>query len=96
VPIINLTLTKRDLEKLRPCPFCGSTRLEINNTHRAYYWIMCLGCDASGILVEVGGSSFGRDVASEDLTRRHHQMAKQGTMDAWNRRPDVASPPKRR
>ena len=35
-------------EKLKPCPFCKSTDLEVTNTHTPCYRVYCCGCDAEG------------------------------------------------
>jgi len=30
---------------LKPCPFCGSNRLELHNTENGTYWIICGECN---------------------------------------------------
>lgn len=78
MPIIHLTLTRRD--RLMPCPFCGGWDMELQNTHTACYWISC-SCG-----VEVHGKAFGSSIPSPSLTRRHHVLAKKSAIDVWNRR----------
>lgn len=79
MPLISLTIDGND--NVRPCPFCGSGDIELQNTHRACYVVVCLGCDA-----EVHGESFGVYLKSENLTMRHHKSAKQSALEKWNRR----------
>jgi hypothetical protein len=86
VPIINLSLTDEDLAVIEGCPFCGSSDLELLNTHTACYWIKCKECERQGFKVEVGGSSFSGGYRSERIPRRRHEMAKQSAIEAWNRR----------
>lgn len=62
---------------LKPCPFCGSTKLEVCNTWTASYWVECLGCSAQ----VHGRISFG-----ERGTKALHVKAKASAIEAWNTR----------
>ena len=52
------------MQKLVPCPFCGSTNLELfrvdsnydwdDETFHEYYTIRCMKCDARGPKVDIG------------------------------------------
>lgn len=79
--MFNLQLNRRELETLKPCPFCGSRTISINNTHTASYWMSCDDCEA-----ETHGQAFGRHLTSEKQTIVHHQRAKASAVRAWNRR----------
>lgn len=81
IPSIHLTLDEHDV--VLPCPFCGTSALEgleLQNTHTASYWISCP-CGA-----EIHGKAYGTDVPSNELTMRHHRMAKKSTIKKWNTR----------
>lgn len=69
-------------DKLLPCPFCGSSDLELANTHTAAYWVACLICGAE----HQGGRAYGSNTDSNRLTMRQHRMAKASALAAWNRR----------
>lgn len=68
---MNLKLRKSD--KLRPCPFCGSNDLELNNTHSASYWISCA-CGA-----EMHGKDF------DGKSRPAHREAVKSAVNRWNK-----------
>jgi Lar family restriction alleviation protein len=71
---IHLTLTTADA--VLPCPFCGSTDLELQNTHTPHYWIECQGCEA-----QVSDPGHGRR-----NTLPAHRASKAAVLAAWNRR----------
>lgn len=56
---VNLSLSGKDVEQefknieLLPCPFCGSRKPEVLNTHTPSYWVECDSCDA-----QISGRSF--------------------------------------
>ena len=71
---IKLILEKEDI--LKPCPFCGSSELELCNTWTALYWIECRNCGA-----QVDGIAYPNDERPDD-----HQEAKQSAIEFWNTR----------
>lgn len=34
------------MEKIKPCPFCGSKKVEVNRTNENACWISCIRCAA--------------------------------------------------
>ena len=68
-------------ENLKPCPFCGSTVLELTNTHTAHYWIKCE-CSA-----QIDGD--GRSM--DDDSKFDHRTAAYSTIERWNERVEVIS-----
>ena len=74
------------MQELVPCPFCGSTNLELFRANRDYDWddeafhgyytIRCMKCDARGPIVDIV-SSDGRITEDEA-----HSKAAQN----WNKR----------
>lgn len=78
--MFNLKLGRRELEMMKPCPFCGTKCVTVNNTHTASYWMEC-DCGA-----EVHGKSYGSHLTSEKQTLRHHQLSKASALKAWNTR----------
>ena len=86
MPIINLSLTDKDLASMRGCPCCGSFDLELNNTHTASYWVSCRSCEKDGLDVHVGGQSFSGAYSSDMIPRKRHELAKRSAIEAWNRR----------
>jgi Lar family restriction alleviation protein len=75
---INLELTP--LDTVKPCPFCGSTDLELCNTWTASYWIECLWCGA-----QMHGESFNEGWDHLQL-RMRHVKAKESAIKRWNSR----------
>lgn len=67
-------------EEVKPCPFCGSGMIELENTHSAAYWMECQGCGA-----QVDGESFTNHPDNEES----HLAAAQSARTAWNRRVSV-------
>lgn len=67
-------------EEVKPCPFCGSGTIELENTHSAIYWMECQGCGA-----QVDGEDFTSYPDNEDS----HLAAAQSARTAWNRRVSV-------
>jgi len=74
------------MDKLNPCPFCGSIDLEVSNTHTPSYWVECHECDA-----KAHGASFNyttkqhNDFHSKPLPRPY-VLARKSAIAAWNRR----------
>jgi len=89
MPILNLKLTEEDLKTLEGCPCCGGRRIELTNSHTAYYTLSCLDCEDEGLCVEVSGKAFGTNKASHELSRQDHEQAKASAIAAWNRRPET-------
>lgn len=67
---------------LKPCPFCGSTDVELGNTHSASYSIECLNCDGS-IQGERKGAQRPRTKLACEAA---HRQAMRSAADKWNRR----------
>lgn len=81
--IINLQLNKRD--KLKPCPFCGSSRqLELRNTWTPSYWVECAcGTQLSGDYFEPRKKYVhGGDPIA-------HRKSKNSAIKKWNTRAEV-------
>lgn len=76
--VVNLRITKRD--KIKPCPFCGSSKLRLINTWTPCYWIECE-CGASLDAAYIVPKSEGR----ADELKAHHE-AKKIVIQKWNRR----------
>jgi len=68
-------------EGLKPCPFCGSTDLDILNTRTPVYWIKCYGCGA-----EVPGI-----ILYRDDTEEAHRKAAESAIERWNLRVESMS-----
>jgi hypothetical protein len=66
------------------CPFCGSKRLELVNTHTPSYWVRCLKCraEAHGDLPVGGGSAIPDERRALVLHLRAMRMA----VRKWNKR----------
>ena len=86
MPIHKLHLTPKELEDIKPCPFCGSFDLQLKNTHTAAYWIDCNSCREDGFDIRVGGESFDEHYVSEMIPLKNHKRAKKSALLAWNRR----------
>lgn len=68
-------------ENLLPCPFCGSTNLELANTHTPSYWIECLDCDC-----KLSGGC-GPDLAGDAATlKAQHKASAEDAITKWNTR----------
>lgn len=72
---ISISLEREPSDVLKPCPFCGSEDMTIENTWTACYWIECV-CG-----VEVTGNSYPNDRSLKD-----HQKSKKSAIDKWNKR----------
>lgn len=68
--------------KLKPCPFCGSRVLAINNMDSPEYWVECENCCAEcpGDINEKGSC------ATETEALETHNRALLSAVTAWNRR----------
>ena len=70
--------------RLEPCPFCGSTRVELANTHTPSYWIECRKCSAQAHGNMPSGA--GGQIATDRDALRFHLRAIRSAVRAWNRR----------
>ncbi|VVG70921.1 hypothetical protein PAP18089_01893 [Pandoraea apista] len=70
--------------ELLPCPICGSTDLELANTHTPSYWVACHNCGAEvpGDLPDGGGSV----ISSQQDCERLHRTAINSAVARWNTR----------
>jgi hypothetical protein len=66
---------------LAPCPFCGSGKLAIMNTHSASYWVECLDCDAIA-----HGAHYGTSQRTKASCATAHEKAMRSAVFKWNRR----------
>lgn len=64
---------------LKHCPFCGSTDLDLFNTHTASCWVECGGCGSSGN-GRVCQTKTGRQ------NRKHFLEAIVSAVEIWNTR----------
>ncbi|MDN7851368.1 Lar family restriction alleviation protein [Burkholderia seminalis] len=93
--------------ELLPCPFCGSTNLEIANTHTPSFWVRCNECEAEasgGYFPTPNGkvrhdrfsySSTPNDTCFEanfDSLHPEYQDAFRSAVNAWNRRTPLGQP----
>lgn len=69
-------------EKVLPCPFCGSTDIELCNTHAPSYWLECQGCGA-----QAHGEGFGDKGQN---TKAAHVKAAKSALAAWNKRVETS------
>ncbi len=67
--------------KLEHCPFCGSTDIEIENTHTPYYWAKCTQCEA-----EVSEVNYPSDRKGN---HEGHVESINAVVKAWNTRVNV-------
>lgn len=72
-------------DDVKPCPFCGSRDLELQNTHTPSYRIECQSCPAT-ISGEYGPDLVGGRYGSE----RQHRASAESAVAAWNRRDGAA------
>ncbi len=70
-------------EHLNPCPFCGSTNVEICNTHTPIYWVECGDCGAQG---GPGNYRARREARTGPALRAQHGRAFESARVAWNTR----------
>jgi hypothetical protein len=73
-PCKEIIQLRRTNEKVKDCPFCGSSEIMVENTHTAAYWVECCEC-----LVEIPGEY-------EDDTLEGHKKAFLSAIDCWNSR----------
>lgn len=73
--------TKQDAS-LKPCPFCGSDDLEIQNTHTPSYSVQCQGCQAEAN----GPYYYGKAMRTRKNCVRQHRKAFDSAVQAWNQR----------
>ena len=73
-----------DSDTLLPCPHCGSTDLELANTHTPSYWIECV-CSA-----RVSGE-YGPELTMGAVEAQHRASA-ESAIQNWNRRAPVEAP----
>lgn len=73
--------TINSIDSLKPCPFCGSTELEVWNTHTPVYTVECA-CGASmrGACAEDG------KIRSKKRLIDLHFDAISLAVEAWNKR----------
>lgn len=72
--------------KLKPCPFCGSKDVYIENVSkrsRAHYIVLCAGCGARSREVTTGWPP---RVEVERRTPFYREEAQKSAAEAWNRR----------
>jgi len=67
--------------ELRPCPFCGSTELELANTWTPSYWVECNCCGATK-----PGQAANWKTNDQAYDRSRHVKAAISAVDAWNSR----------
>jgi len=73
---------KTDDDKLKPCPFCGGTNLEMVNTHTAAYWVQCETCGA-----ECGDPTpYGSRLMTKAFAMKIHRASFRRAAKAWNTR----------
>ena len=63
---------------LSPCPFCGGSSIELENTHTASCWVQC-SCGA-----EIHGEYFCGRKGKEG--EKHFELAIKSAADKWNKR----------
>lgn len=75
-----------DTDCLDPCPFCGSTSLELSHTHTPHCSVACTEC-------ETQGPSFGVKWRTEAGHRSvaNHRKAAEGAIRLWNKRAEVSA-----
>lgn len=94
-----MTATRDCLPIAKPCPFCGSNDVVLNNTHTASFWCECTDCSAT-----VHGESFKgphrrtrfsyepsphpsvKSEASFEQLHPEYRLAALSACEAWNRR----------
>lgn len=75
-----INLQREPTDRLLPCPFCGGTKMMLENTHSPCYWIEC----PCGAEMHAPGVKWkGR---SGQCSLPNHKKAKQMAIDAWNQR----------
>lgn len=70
--------------RLEPCPFCGSTRLELMNTHTPSYWVVCHKCDAEAHGNLPAGA--GDRIITDRTALLLHLRAIRSAVRKWNKR----------
>lgn len=75
--IINLELTDEEKSALLPCPFCGSTEIELCNTWTASYWMKCQNC---GCQMDDPNESGDPSLLAD------HEVSKSAVIKVWNTR----------
>ena len=75
------------LERLEPCPFCGSKDIRVSNTHTNHYWGECLDCGAQsgGAGNEITGRKNGL-FGTKATAEKHHRESFAMAVKQWNTR----------
>lgn len=68
---------------LRPCPFCGSKNLTVDNTHTPFYTAQCLDCETEGPRAYGIGDRWHRRMSRKAVTALH-QQAFLAAIEMWN------------
>jgi len=77
-----VSITAKDIRvKLLPCPFCGSSDVELANTWTPSYWVECNVCEArAGCAHEKFKSN------ADAFDKKRHRKAAKASAVAWNSR----------
>lgn len=80
----HLDFSESDLIRtLKPCPFCGSTDLEIVNTHTSSYWVTCQEC---GVEADSYSVEYEFPFKSPQEVYDAHMESARGGAETWNTR----------
>lgn len=69
-------------EELEPCPFCGSTVVDIHNTHSPSYWAQCE-CSAQ---IDSNDDQDDSEYSAKESCKKAHKNAFKSAIDNWNTR----------
>jgi hypothetical protein len=78
--IVSLTASDVNI-KLRPCPFCGSSDVLLQNTWTPSYWVECQDCEATA-----RGECSSFSTNAEAFDKERHRQAAISSANAWNGR----------